>query len=146
VTVNPYATPTAALLSITSGLQVTTQPAGFQILPANSKLFTLSSTFLNSATGQPGLQPGIIATATVNSSPIPIGSSPLVLTVNDRPVPILSINGNQILFQVPQNTAIGPITVRLDGNSDRGIPVAVSVDAPPQPQVSNVIGGTPTAN
>lgn len=131
VSVSPGASPGPGLLSVTSGLQLISQPFGFQVLPPNQRLLSVSSQVLNAATGQPGVQAGSLALLNVLSSPVPVSSSTLSLTLNDKPLSILSTNGNQITFQIPSNLPPGFVSLRLDGPVDRGIPVGLNIDAAP---------------
>jgi hypothetical protein len=140
VFVAAQAQPASTTVTVTSGLQIVSQSGGFQIQPAGSRVVTISSQ-VNPTTGGTSLQPGGLATLTVVSSPGPINSSSLALSLNDRPVQILGVSGNQVTFQIPQSNSPGPAVLRLD-SGDRGLPVAIQIDpAPPQ-----IIGANSASN
>lgn len=128
VSVSPSAQSGLVMLSVISGLQVHTNPSGFQVQPPGSRALALSPQLLNASTGAPGVGAGSAAVATVSNAQVP--ASGAALTLNDRPIPILSAAGNQITFQVPPGTPAGPAILRLDTQTDRGLPVIVQIDSP----------------
>ncbi len=140
VYVAPGAAPTQTELSIFTGLQQMTIPFAFQVLPANSQIISINSQVVNAATGQPPLAPGVTGILNVLSSPVPPSSLSLSLFLSDRPIPILSVNGSQVVFQIPAGIATGIYLLRLDANGIRGQQVAVSIDASP-PQITGIISG-----
>jgi uncharacterized protein (TIGR03437 family) len=144
VLANVYVSPNAASIqtevSVFSGLNQVTQPFAFQVMPLNSQIISISSQVVNAATGQPPLAPGYVGMLNVLSSPVPPSSLSLALSLSDKPVQILSVNGNQITFQIPAAIPTGIYLLRLDANGIRGQQVAISVDAAP-PQITGVISG-----
>jgi len=138
VSVSAGAGSLATALSVTSGLQVVTQAAGFQAQAASNSAISLSSQLVNAANGQATLNPGSTAVATVLTAPSVLSASSVVLTWNDRQLPVISINGNQLTFQVPSDATPGQYTLRVDTNGQRGLPIGVAVD--PTPPIINAIG------
>jgi len=138
VSVSPLASTTSTVLSVTSGLQVVSQQFGFQAQTASNAVASLSSQMINAATGQLVITPGSTVIATLVSAPSPLGSSALSLSLNDRQLPILSLNGNQLTFQVPADSLPGQYALRVDANGQRGLPIGIALDAPPQ-QTSTAI-------
>ena len=133
VSVNPNAGPITTVLSVTSGLQVVSQPFGFQAQAASNRIISLSSQVINAATGLPVVNAGNTAIVTVLATPSPLSSSALVLFWNDRQLPIASVSGNQLTFQIPADAISGQNALRVDTNGQRGLAIGVSVDpAPPQ--------------
>ncbi len=138
VSVSPNAAAATTVLSVTSGLQAVSQPFGFQVQPANSRTLAISSQVLNAATGQTGLSAGSMAVITALSTPSPLNGSALTLWLNDRSLPIGSINGNQLTFQIPADAAPGQYALRLDTNGQHGLPVGIMIDPAP-PQINAVV-------
>jgi hypothetical protein len=138
VAVNSNAAATSTVLSVTSGLQVISQPSAFQAQPASSSVLSISSQVLNASTGLAALNAGSSAVATVLSSPSPISGSSLVLSLNDRQLQIGAVNGNQFSFLIPADVTPGQYALRLDANGQRGLPIGIVIDPPP-PQISGIL-------
>jgi uncharacterized protein (TIGR03437 family) len=138
VVVGASAAPALQTVTVVSGLQVLTQPAAFQVVPQNPRVTSIGAQVTNAVTGGASLQAGSAALVTVISTAIPLSSSSLNLTLNDKPLQILSTSGNQITFLIPSGTPVGPAQLRLDANGDRGLPVVISIDAAP-PQINAVL-------
>ena len=137
VSVNPNAGPITTVLSVTSGLEVVSQPFGFQTQSASNRSISLSSQVVSASTGLPILYAGSTAIATVLSTPLPLSNSALLLSWNDRQLPILSVNGNQLTFQIPGDAASGQNTLRVDASGQRGLAIGVAVD--PAPPLINAV-------
>ena len=137
VSVSPNAGAVTTVLSVTSGLQVVSQPFGFQAQTASNRAISLSAQVVNAATGLPILSAGTTAIATVLSTPLPLSSSALLLFWNDRQLPILSVNGSQLTFQIPVDAASGQNTLRVDAGGQRGLAIGVAVD--PAPPLINAV-------
>ncbi len=128
VAVAPGATAASSPATVVTGLRLVSQPAAFQVQPG-ARVISLSSTIVNAATGQPGVTPGQTAQVTVSGASSLVGA---VLTLNDRPVPVISANGGQLTFQVPPATTPGPAVLKLQIGADTSLPIAMAVDpAPP---------------
>lgn len=130
----------AANLTIVSGLQITTQPFALQILPP-SRSFWLASSITNALTGASGVSAGAQAVVIAGSAPAALTPGGFVLLLNDRPVPVLGLAGNQITFQVPPGTPAGGAVLRLDAFGDRSFPILMIVDPPPPRILSAVAEG-----
>ena len=113
------------------------QPFGFQAQTASNRAISLSAQVVNAATGLPILSAGTTAIATVLSTPFPLSSSALLLFWNDRQLPILSVNGSQLTFQIPVDAASGQNTLRVDAGGQRGLAIGVAVD--PAPPLINAV-------
>lgn len=137
VSVSPNAGSITTVLSVTSGLQVVSQPFGFQAQTASNGAISLSSQVINAATGLPIVNAGNTAIVTVLTTPSPLSSSALVLSWNDRQLPIASVNGNQLTFQIPADATPGQYALRVDTNGQRGLAIGVSVD--PAPPLINAV-------
>ncbi|HUS05058.1 MAG TPA: matrixin family metalloprotease [Bryobacteraceae bacterium] len=130
ISIAATAQPVVTTMTITSGLQIISQSAGFQIQPLNPRLVTIALQLSAAGTGA-SLVPGTIATLTVANSPTPISTNTHSLFLNDRPVPILGVAGSVVTFQVPPGLSSGPAVLRLDAG-ERGLPVIVQIDQAPQ--------------
>ncbi len=137
VSVSPNAASITTVLSVTSGLQVVSQPFGFQAQTASNRTISLSSQVVNAAGSLPLLNAGNTVIATVLTTPSPLANSALTLTWNDRQLPILSVNGNQLTFQIPADATLGQNSLRVDTNGQRGLAIGVSVD--PAPPLINAV-------
>jgi hypothetical protein len=143
VAVSPNAQTALTNLTIVSGLQVLTQPFAFQITPGSRSSFWLSGNIMNAGTGAPGVSAGSQAVVSVGNSPVTLGSGNTTLYLNDRSVPITSLNGNQIFFQVPQGTQTGGAILRVEVGGERSLPILMIVDPPPPRILSVVSEGEP---
>ncbi len=125
IAVSASATPGVGLLSITTGAQLISQPFAVQIL-GSTRLASISANM----TAQPNLSAGATVTATLLSNPAALSSSGATLNLNDQPIPVIAVNGNQITFQIPAGTPLGLATLRLDINGERGLPIGLQIDNP----------------
>jgi uncharacterized protein (TIGR03437 family) len=131
VFVSPFAQAGAYNLTVASGLQTVSQPFSFQVQPANLRAFWLSSSVLNFVTQQPSVTAGAIAVLTVGGSPVTVTPGSANVILGDRQLPVLAVNGNQVMFQIPAGTPVGPVAVRLESGSERSLPIVVPIDPPP---------------
>ncbi len=134
VAIAPSAAQVATTVSVATGLQVVTQPFGFQVQPPNPRLPVIHSQIINSATGLPGAQAGVSASIMVSNLP----AGPVTLTLNDTPVTLLSTSANQITFQVPSGTRPGPAVLRLQAGGETSLPIAIGID-PVSSSISSVV-------
>ncbi|MGH9632704.1 MAG: hypothetical protein ACRD7E_30735, partial [Bryobacteraceae bacterium] len=138
VSVSESAAPGPLLMSITNGLQTSTTPGALSVQVTGQRTLTLNPSVTNAATPQRGVYPGSSAIVTVaNATSLPPVQN-LALILNDRPLEIAGVQGNQVLFQIPSDTTLGPGTLRLDANGDRGLPIAFTVEKAPPVIVSVV--------
>lgn len=125
-------------LTVTSGTQVMTQPAGLQVRPGDPAQVSLGAELVNADAHQAGVYPGGNAIATVNN--LAAAGPNVSLVLGGSIVRILSVTENQILFEVPRLPA-GPAVMRLVSDGlDIATPVIVNLDAPP-PAVQAVAVG-----
>ena len=134
VAVAPGAAAAASPATVVTGLRLLSQPAAFQVQPG-AKVISLSSQVVNAATGQPGVTPGQTAVVAVSGAASLAGA---VLTLNDRPVPVISTSGAQVTFQVPPGTTPGPVVLKLQIGSDTSLPIAIAIDPAP-PAVTGLV-------
>jgi uncharacterized protein (TIGR03437 family) len=143
VTVAPGATVGLLQPIVMSGLQsISVNP--FEITAKNPRVVSLNPILVNIATGQTYVYTGETVAVSIAGAAVSISSLNLSqsssLTLDGKPVQILSINGNQLIFQIPAGQAPGLAVLRLDAGSDRGNPVLVTIDAPP-PQITGISNG-----
>ncbi len=134
----------ATQASVVSGLQVSSAPFGFQVLPGNPRLPQLRTEVLNAATGLPGLYPGASGVLT-GSNLSAAGLTPLVTLRDmagsrDIPVAVLSFSPVQVTFQIPAGFALGPTVLKLNNGTEAALPIAILVDQPPPVVVSALNG------
>ncbi|MBI1898348.1 MAG: IPT/TIG domain-containing protein [Acidobacteria bacterium] len=127
-------------LTVNNGLQLLSVPFGFQV-PAGAAARTVSLGLgvVNAVTGQAAIYPNSSAVLTVRGA-VTLSGAALALTLNDRPVSITSITGNQITFQVPAGMPVGPAVLRLQVGGDSSLPIAIVIESPP-PQILGVTAG-----
>jgi uncharacterized protein (TIGR03437 family) len=140
VAVSPAAQPGPVHITVASGLQVAKQEAAFQVAQPNPAGFWLRSDVLNAATGQTLLTPGATAVLTVGGTPLPLAANGLILSLNESPVPVLGVTGNQVTFQIPAGTAPGLAILRLDYQGARSHSIAAAI-SDPVPQIVRVTLG-----
>lgn len=135
VAVSPNAQPGATQASVISGFQVSSQPFGFQVLPANPRLPVLNVPLVNAATALPGVSPGSVAVLTgANLAALGATGS---LTLRDMkegkdvPLTILAALPEQVSFQIPANFPIGPTILKFSNGMESALPIAVMIEAPP---------------
>lgn len=133
VWVSPNAAANSYTITVLNGLRLTTQPGALQVTSNKAPWISLVPT----AAG--GLVGGTTATIQVNGLTIS-GLAPLTLTVNDRPVQILGVDGNNVNFTVPGGLTPGVAVLKLQSGADTALPLAVSV-VQPQATISSVTAG-----
>jgi uncharacterized protein (TIGR03437 family) len=136
ISVGASAPATLSSLTVVTGLQMATLPAGFQIVPAvTPPAMMITPPVTNALNGNPGVWPG--GTAVLNVSNLRGGRATFSLTVGDRPAIVLTAADGQITFQVPASLSTGPAVVRLSSITGETIsPVVMQVDPPPPPILS----------
>jgi uncharacterized protein (TIGR03437 family) len=143
VSVSPRAALGAGTVSVLTGSQLAVLPAGFRIEAANGGATTPVVSFeglVNSATSQPKVAPGALATlvginltlggsVSANGTPLPTTLGGTTVTINDRAVPLLLVSPNQINLQLPFGLTPGPGILRVNNGVETSLPVAVQIDA-----------------
>ena len=115
-------------ISILTGFQIATASASFQItgaLPVSKP--NVVPTLTNAL---PPLS-GAYAGAPVLISGTNLANGTPIVTLNDRPLSILSVTPVQITVQLPADIAAGPAILNFFNGADSAFPVAVNIDPPP---------------
>jgi uncharacterized protein (TIGR03437 family) len=159
--ISPRAVPASGTVSVTSGLQVVTIPGGFRVDPAVTSSTVPSFSFgglVNSATSQPRVAPGSLATLyginlslgpTISGTiPLPTTLGGTTVTINNQAAPLLLVSPAQINFQVPYNLPAGPAILRVNNGVAVSQPMAVQIDAvaPGIFRITNAVGAPVDAN
>src|SRR6185437_15245625 len=98
-------------VSVISGFQVATIPAGFQITPPVAGLPEVIPTLVNGLPGLTGAYPGaVVSIFGSNLSP----GNPPVVTVGGEPVAILYASPSQLNLQLPADLTPGPAILTLN--------------------------------
>ncbi|HLY19248.1 MAG TPA: IPT/TIG domain-containing protein [Bryobacteraceae bacterium] len=135
VTVSPTALLRGTVASVISGFQVYEQGLGFQVMPANPSLPTISLPVPNAFYPvQNSLYPGAIAS--MYGQNLVASGGTATLTINNQSAQILYASATQINFVIPAGLPIGPAVLTLRNGSVRAYPVAVQIDPPPPVIVS----------
>jgi len=125
----------AASLNVTivSGLQANTFPFTFGIQTSPSKPFFLNGVVTNASTGSTTLNPGSLAQLQVGSAPGTVTQSSVKVVIeNDTHITPTLVNGNAVVFQIPNSVQPGVISIRLESGNDLSLPIGVRIDpAPP---------------
>ena len=117
-------------ISVISGFQLATSPAGFQIAPAVNGQPSVVPLLTNNL---PGLT-GAYAGAAVNFSGINLIGSPNAtpsVTIGGQGAPILAASASQIVLQIPVGLPPGPTLLTLNNGVLNAFPVVVNIDAQP---------------
>ena len=142
VSVSPNASGIASV-SVVNGLHLTTQSNAFFVLPSNPRLITVFPQVTNPVNGQLFVQAGSPAMVLVNNLPPGTVAANLVLTLNDLPVPVAGLSGNQLTFQIPPGLPPGAAILRLRVGTDVSQAVAIAIDPPPPVILSILNVGLP---
>lgn len=140
VWVRPTAQVALASATVVSGLQLAIQSSALMVQPSNSRQVWLESEVINVGNGQAVLSPGATGLVRIANTPEAVSSNSAVF-LNDRPVSIVGLQTNQILFQVPASATPGPATLRVDIGANRGLPIVIQIVAAP-PRITAAASGT----
>ena len=140
VSVNPAATPANTTITVTSGLQLVTMSAGFQILPANPQQVSLRVPVVDLLTGFSAVPVGDFAVIGLVG---PVDSiNAWTLTIDGQPVAFTTNVNRQLVAQVPAGTSLGPVVVRLTGPNGEVVPAIVMQVDPPPPVITGANGAS----
>jgi len=106
VTVAPGAALGSSEISVISGFQVMTQPAGFQVVPAISGAPAILAV-VNGVPGQATIYPNAVATIWGANLANP------QITINGQPAQVAYSSGDQVNVAVPAGTPTGPVILNL---------------------------------
>ena len=136
VTVSPVAAPGDYPVSVTSGLQVAGLERGFRVLdsrPVDGPAPVLRfGGLVNSATGEPNLSPGVLATL-LGKNLVALGtdvespSEPSV-TFDGLPARLIEVDAERILLQLPVDLEPGFAVVHVDNTAAVSEPQLVRID------------------
>lgn len=122
-------------VSVSSGMQIVSQPNGFQAQPASSGVPVIGLPVANTDPTQPGIYPGSFAVIYGQN----LGAVAQV-TLNGQAIPVVFANGSQINFRIPSNFPTGPASLGIAGV----LPVMVQIDNPaPSIAVLNSLASLP---
>ena len=131
VFVAPGAQASAAMVSVTSGLQTASLPAGFQIQTSASPVAGIGSGVVNADPAQPSL-PGSTAILPVYNLPAAATASSVTLTLGGVGVPVTALTASTLSFEVPAGFVPGPAIVQLQVGGVAVPPVFIVIQpAPP---------------
>jgi uncharacterized protein (TIGR03437 family) len=147
-------------VSVSSGAQLALLPVAFRVEAAASSPSTPTLSFqglVNSATGQPRVAPGSLASLFGTNlsaapasavAPLPTTLAGATVTLNEQPCPLLAVTPTQIDLQLPFNLPTGPVTLRVSNGAETSAPMVVQVDAvaPGLFRVVNSAGAVVDAN
>ena len=126
VSVAPTAVQAMETMTATNGLQLISQPYGFQVGPQNSRQMFI----VLSAAGALYAYPGAVLTLPVGNATAGVTAANVQVTVGDRAAAVLAVNGNLLTFQVPA-LPLGPAMLKATWAGDTVLPAAILVEAPP---------------
>jgi uncharacterized protein (TIGR03437 family) len=124
-------------------LQLIAQPFALQVLPP-ARTFSLSSTIRNAVNPASGVTVGAPVKLQVNDPPVALSGTNFVLLLNDQPVPTLGVANNEITFEVPVGSAVGPAVLRVEVNGERSLPILMLIEPPP-PKILAAHSGLPAS-
>lgn len=135
VTVDPAAQVGATTVTVLTGLERVTLPAGISVAAPGANQSSLRVPVINAVTGLAGVPAG--GTALIASSGLPAVLDGWKLTVGGEAAPFSVDTNGQITAQIPGDLALGPQVVRLLAPDGSGPPpIALQLDAAPPVIVS----------
>jgi uncharacterized protein (TIGR03437 family) len=121
-------------VSIISGFQLATVPAGFQITTPIPGLPTPIPVLVNAFPGLNGAYPGTIVS--LFGSNLSAATAPAV-TIGGQPVTVLYSSATQLNLQLPSTLAPGPAIMLVNTGLGSSFPITVNID--PTPAAINAI-------
>jgi hypothetical protein len=129
ISVNQSAAPILTTVTVTSGLQLVSLTAGFQVLPNQGQVSILTP-IVNQANGAASVPVGGTAVISL-SGPLP-NVNAWTLTIDGQKASFNVTINNQLLAPLPAGVSTGPVIVRLVGPNGEIIPpVVMQVDPAP---------------
>ena len=130
VSVRGNAQPGLYKASVTTGLEILEAASGFRVtdpsaLSDKPRLRHLS--LVNSATLQPRLSPGVLASLFGSRLAVE-GTSGVRVTLNGQPAPLLSVSPTQINLQIPPGLTAGTVVVEVFNGISAGDPMLVRLE------------------
>ncbi len=130
-TVRSNAAPGTYKLTVTTGLEVLEVPGGFRVLgpsgtPGGQPVVRFQS-LVNSATMQPNLSPGVLASL-FGSNLVVEGEGPVQVTFNGQAAPLVSVSAIQINLQIPAGLAPGPVVMEVHNGVANSDPMLAYLD------------------
>jgi matrixin len=130
VTVDPAAQVGATTVTVWTGLELVTLPAGVRVAAPGANQSTLRVPVINAVTGLAGVPAG--GTALIASSGLPAALDTWKLTMGGETARFSVDKNGQITAQVPGDLAAGPQVVQLLAPDGSGPPpIALQLDAAP---------------
>jgi uncharacterized protein (TIGR03437 family) len=127
VYVAPQAAAAVLPLTVLSGLNAYTAPFALAVTPPAQRQAWVA---LSVSASAQSVVPGANVTLTIAGLSGTLQSASVSASLNDRPVPIVAMNGNQITIQTPASTALGAAVVRINVNGEAVLPIALAMEAP----------------
>ena len=142
VFVVPGAQVSDTLVSVVSGFQTATLPAGFHVRSnSGAPAPTISSDIVNADPVQIVVFPGSTAILPVHD--VPSDASAVSLLLNGVQIPVAGFAQDQLTFQVPGNFGTGPAVLELRAAGVTIAPVFVVIQPVPPVIKSILVGSTP---
>jgi uncharacterized protein (TIGR03437 family) len=130
VTVRGSAQPGLYKASVTTGLEILEAAGGFRVtdpLALNDKPRVRYLSLVNSATLQPRLSPGVLASLFGARLAVE-GADNVSVTLNGRPAPLLSVSPTQINLQIPSGLTAGSVVLEVFNGVAAGDPMLVRLE------------------
>jgi uncharacterized protein (TIGR03437 family) len=132
VTVASSATIGFSEVSVVNGLQVVSQPGGFQTIAARPDLPNIGYPVVNAEYPvQQTIWPG--SYASIFGVNLGASANTIQVTLNDRPVVVQAVvvNPGQVNILIPSDFPIGPAILKLNNGSQNAYALVVQIDPPP---------------
>jgi hypothetical protein len=137
VVVAPSASPGPLNVTVVNGLRILNAPAGFQVVADHPAQTRLHGPVVDQATGFTDIQAGAVASLRLSGPAAELPPSAIQLSVNDKPVSVVSLSGGVLQFRVPADLSPGPAVLRIIANGETALPIVMSIDLPP-PVVNSI--------
>ncbi len=142
VSVAPGAALSNPDVSVFSGFQMATAPAGFHIVSAVSGLPRPVPALTNAAPGLNGVYAG--ATVALYGTNLAVANAAPSVTFNGEPATVLYSSPTQMNLQIPGDLPQGPAILKLFNGALNAFPLAINIDAQPASitAIQNLSGDT----
>jgi uncharacterized protein (TIGR03437 family) len=136
VYVAPNATPGVLAATLTAGLNLYSAPSALALMPSAGRQPWVA---LSQTPAAQAVTPGASVTLTLAGLQGSLQGAALSVTINDRAVSVLAVNGNQVTLQVPASAALGAAVVRITVNGETVLPIVLGIESP-APVIREVYG------
>ena len=127
VVVSAQAQPGPSTVTLREGLQLTTMPGGFQLLPANAGQLYVAASQMANPTPLPGSFVQIPLVNVASASPSTVTAVLTDASGAAQNLTVLGYFNGMLNALIPSNTAAGPGVLQVTVDSQRALPVILEI-------------------